>query len=381
MRIAYVFDQILPSTGTDTEQVLNTTAAMARAGADVTLVLPASMQGGDPPIEALIDYYQVEAPLKLRRLRSVFPMPARLRPVEKLAHALRASFDRDLRTFDTLYARNFALVAAGTTLGYPVAYETYRPWPRQYMGLSHVFKRVMQRPTCVGGIFHSDYCRQAYLEAGIAEEKLIVVHNGYDPRRFTPPLSREEARAQLGLPSDRPIFTYTGRVNMAKGLGMVLDMAGLNRDALFVIVGSEGEGEVEQRAREHENVRVFGWQTYEQLPPFLFASDVLVLPPSMGPLRKVGNTVLPMKLFLYLAAGRAILAPSAPDTAELLTHDVNAHLVPADDLAAASAAVSALLSDPVRARRLGKRAREQAAELTWDGRARRILAFLERRVG
>ena len=57
---------------------------------------------------------------------------------------------------------------------------------------------------------------------------------------------------------------------------------------------------------------------YDQLSHFLFAADILMIPEPK--VKTVGNTVLPMKLFQYLAAGRAIYAPDAPDTAELLTH-------------------------------------------------------------
>ena len=376
MRIAYLFDQVLPCSATDTEQVIYTTTAMARAGADVTLVLPASRGGNDADLDALLEYYQSGPGIKLLRLPSVFPLPDAVRGIEKMAHALRATFSGQLRSFDVLYTRNIPAYIAALLAGYRVAYETYRPWPEQYSIFGHLFRFALNHPRSLGGVFHSEYSRQVYLKLGIPEEKLIVVHNGYDPARYTPPQSQADARAELDLPSDRPIFTYTGRVNMAKGLDIVLEMAKRHPEILVLIVGSEGEGEVEQRAREIENVKIFPWLTFDELPAFLFASDVLLLPPSLGPLKKVGNTVLPMKLFLYLAAGRAILAPISPDTTELLTHDVNAHLIPADDLDAASAAITHLVEDTTRTERLGATAREQAMGLTWDARAEKILTFL-----
>jgi len=105
-----------------------------------------------------------------------------------------------------------------------------------------------------------------------------------------------------------------------------------------------------------------------------------MVPPSLEPLRRHGNTVLPIKLFLYLAAGRVILAPVAPDTAELLADDQNAALVPAGDVAATLRTLRALAADPARAARLADGSLRTAQELTWDARAERIERFLQARL-
>src|SRR5262249_43065578 len=85
--------------------------------------------------------------------------------------------------------------------------------------------------------------------------------------------------------------------------------------ARFILVGSEGDGPVEAAAHQIPNVSLVPWQPFGQLPPWLYAADVLLIPPSLDPLRRHGNTVLPIKLFLYLGAGRALLAPRAPPPA------------------------------------------------------------------
>jgi glycosyltransferase involved in cell wall biosynthesis len=148
---------------------------------------------------------------------------------------------------------------------------------------------------------------------------------------------------------------------------------------LFLLIGSEGEGPIEAAAARLANVRVVPWQAPADLPAWLYAADALLIPPSRAPLEQYRNCVLPLKLFSYLAAGRPILAPQAPDTAELLSDGENALLVPPGDPEAAAAALDRL-RDPDLAARLGANALGHAGDLTWDHRAERIAAFLEARL-
>ncbi|MCA9580692.1 MAG: glycosyltransferase, partial [Myxococcales bacterium] len=233
-------------------------------------------------------------------------------------------------------------------------------------------------PRFVGAILHSEHARRSFERIGVPPERLLVAHNGYDPERMEPRLSTVEARAALGLP-EQPTVAYSGRVQMSKGLDIVLEMATRCPEIHFLLVGSEGEGEVERHARRLPNVTVVPWQKFDRTVRYLYAADVLLLPPSLGPLA-VGNTVLPMKLFLYLAAGRALLAPKAPDTEELLVHGSNSRLVEPGDAEVASDALRALVEDHETRQRLAEGAFETGKGLTWDARASRIEAFLAERL-
>jgi glycosyltransferase involved in cell wall biosynthesis len=263
--------------------------------------------------------------------------------------------------------------------GRPVVYEHFRPWGDQYPPLQPVLRHVLRHSGLVGAVFHSNHARESFLRVGAPPARLLVAHNGWDPARMEPRLSRAEARARLDLAADRFTVVYTGRMNLRKGLDVILAVARAAPELTFVLVGSEGEGPVEAEARTLPNVRVVPWQRFSELAPWLYAADVLIIPPSLEPLTRHGNTVLPLKLFLYLAAGRALLAPEAPDTAELLTDGANAALVPAGDTAATIARLHALAANPGVAERLAAGALATARDLTWDARAARIAAFLRER--
>jgi glycosyltransferase involved in cell wall biosynthesis len=376
MRILYSYDTPMPDTGADTEQVVNTVAALARRGAAMELLLPGP-ESGPGDAQALRDYYHVEGDFAVHRLRW---RGHGLRAVEKWSHALRAPSDPRARGQDLVYTRNLPGAWCFLAAGRRVVYEHFRPWGDQVPPLQPFLRAVLRHPGLVAGIFHSEHARRSYLRLGVPAERLLVAHNGWDPARMEPRLEREEARARLGLEPARFTVVYSGRMNLRKGLDILLAAARAAPELAFILIGSEGEGPVETEARTLPNVRVVPWLRFGELAPWLYAADVLVIPPSLVPLERHGNTVLPIKLFLYLAAGRALLAPRAPDTAELLEDGQNAALVPAGNVAATVATLRRLASDPAETRRLGNAAFESARHLTWDARAGRILNFLDLRL-
>src|ERR1043165_4934581 len=101
MRITYVFDRPLPATETDSEQAVQTIAALARQGARVRLVLPCKA-GAPPDADAIRAYYGVTGDFAVEGVAQPFVQQAESR---KLWHALfaRAAAGDD----DVLYTRNF----------------------------------------------------------------------------------------------------------------------------------------------------------------------------------------------------------------------------------------------------------------------------------
>lgn len=360
----------------DREQAVNTAAAFARRGTELTLLMP---QGPDDPSLTFADlraYYGVEGDFALVQRRTRWVGENIVPSTFWFSQVLN---DPETAAADLLYSRIPVSLGIGGFSPVPFAFEHYRPWPDRLPWFRPIFRRTARQEHCLGFILHSDYAAASYRRMGVAPEKLLVAHNGFDPARMRR-LGRDAARGALGLPADRTIAVYAGRVSPRKGLEILLQAAALRPETLFLLVGSEGEGPIEAAARARDNVRVLPWQRPETLPPYLFAADILVIPPSSAPLNRFGDCVLPLKTFAYLAAGRAILAPRSPDTAELLRDGDTALLVPPDDAQAAAEALGSLAADAALRTKLGENAARQAEGLTWDARAERIQAFLEERL-
>lgn len=359
------------------EQSLATAAALARRGVEVSLILPRGP--ADPPLDA----EAVRAWFGVRGDFTVIQRPSRWAGENAVLSTLwmrQLLADPAIAGADFLYSRVPVMLAWPGPYPLPFATDLYRPWPDDWPWLRPFVRRAAGRPECLGYVLHSAYAARSYARAGVPADKMLVAHNGHDPGRMQPRLDRTEARTRLGLPADRGIVVYAGRINRRKGLEQLLALADLRPAVLFLLVGSEGAGPVEAAAASRANVEVVPWQAPEGLAPYLYAADLLVIPTASAPLERHGTCVLPLKTFLYLAAGRPILAPAAADTAEILTDGDNALLVPPDRPDAAATALDHILNDRQLAERLGRRAAEKAASLTWDRRAERIAAFLAGRL-
>jgi glycosyltransferase involved in cell wall biosynthesis len=378
MRLVYPLLWSQPDRKACREQSVNTAAALARHGADVTLLMPRRRH--DPVVTAaqLCDYFAVTNGFRVVQRPSRWVGDSLVSSTLWMRQVFR---DPLLADQDVIFSRIPAMLAAGGRSPLPFATDHYKPWPDSLPLMRPLIRRTALSPLCLGFVLHSELAAASYRRIGIAEHSLLVAHNGADPGRMLPRLSRSEARARLGLPNDRRIAVYAGRINARKGLDQLLALAALRPETLFLLVGSEGNGTIEAEARDRRNVRLVPWQEPASLPPYLHAADLLVIPPSSAPLAQFGDCVLPLKTFAYLAAGRPILAPALPDTAELLRDGENALLVPPDRPEAAAAALDRVLDDVELAERLGCGAAQTAASLSWDNRARKILAFLDRRLG
>lgn len=377
MRLTYPLIWARPNRNADREQSVNTAAALARRGVEVTLLMPKGPRDPAMSADELRAWFAVEGDFRLVQRESRWAGESLPRTLMWLRQLFR---DPALAGADLLYSRIPAMLAIGQRAPLPFATEQYRPWPDDWPWIRTLVRRTARHPRCLGLILHSRYAAGAYRRTGVAPEKLLVAHNGADPRLWDGAGSRDEARAGLGLPGGRKIALYAGRVNARKGLDQLLALAALRPEILFLLVGSEGEGPIEAAAVGRSNVRIVAWQGPAELPAWLRAADVLLVPPSRAPLERFRNCVLPLKLFSYLAAGRPILAPAAPDTAELLDHGRNAYLVPPGEPGMAADALDRIFGDAALADRLGAGARATARELTWDRRAEKIQAFLEERL-
>jgi glycosyltransferase involved in cell wall biosynthesis len=236
------------------------------------------------------------------------------------------------------------IVSSRRDLGHSDWYEgRRRAWLRRILNLSQI---VLANAISIRDVLTS--------EDGFSMERVCVIHNGIDPRKFQCASNREVLFPQAGVCK---LIVLVGNMHSeVKGHSWLIacapEVIAEFPSTRFVLVG-DGEQRVkyENDARQSgvsENFIFLGRRS--DVPQVLACCDLAVLP-SLA-------EGLPNAVLEYMATGLPCVVTSVGGNAELLHDGVTGILVPARDSNALSDALLKLLRDPSLAQRLGKNGRD-----------------------
>ncbi len=385
LRICLINDDLYPSRWTNTQQTVKTAAGLAH-DAEVELVLPRMWDvfftSHERRLAQLSDFYGVSPKFGLTQLAG---WPAsKLRIPEKLVHGILAPIYAAYADHDVIYSRNVLPMLVGLAMGKPVVWESHRVLKKHYKGSYAAIKALMRHPNFLGVVTNAAMIADSFVEMGFESERVLIAHNCYDPADMEPELTKAEARTKLGLPASDKIVCYAGHIQRRKGIDTIVAIAAKTPELHYVICGGDPTdvATAQQLAREAgaQNMTFTGWIDVADLSPYLYAADVLLIPPTAAPLQQHGNTVMPIKTYTYLAAGRVIVGPKQEDVREVLKHGINCLLVEPDQLDAAVATIRDAFADPARMERIGAAAKADAPLYTWEARSRQIIGWIEGRL-
>jgi len=202
---------------------------------------------------------------------------------------------------------------------------------------------------------------------GVQPGQISVIPNGIDPARFPPRF--------LPSPDGGVTLGFVGFVRVWHGLDRVIEgMAAGAAHSRLVVVG-EGPAIADLRALAAKigmsaRVAFAGLVPPEQVGAQVRGFDI-ALQPSATPYAS------PLKIFDYMAAGCAIVAPDQPNIREILAHGQTALLFDPAEPAAMWAAIEQLVTDTALRVRLGSTARAELErrDYTWSGNAARVVAL------
>ncbi|SEP50560.1 Glycosyltransferase involved in cell wall bisynthesis [Rhodospirillales bacterium URHD0017] len=349
-------------------------AALRAAGHEVCVV-------GPPAYDAVALGGESPALARIRRL-----LPGVLRELAEMAYGLvsAARLARAARAFrpDIVYERaNLFHVAGSWTAwrhGVPLLLEVNAPLAQErirFSGLrlkrlAHAAERFVWRRADV--VLPVTEVLAGYVTAaGVPRARISVVPNGIDLEDFAGLPTRASSEAvQLG---------FVGFVRHWHGLDRVLRglaaWQGAPRLDLIVVGDGPARTDLESLAAElglADRVRFTGLATREEIPRLVAGFDIALQPASVP-------YASPLKLFEYMAAGRAIIAPDQSNIREVLEQGRTALLFDPASPEAMWQGIEALARDAALRARLGAAAREEVLrrDFTWAANARRVVALAE----
>src|SRR3954454_21863675 len=226
----------------------------------------------------------------------------------------------------------------------------------------------------------------------IDRERCVRVPDGFDPEVFLPRhvdrpavWRRYLADADLGAFEDAegatPVLVYVGRFTAVKRIPLLIEAyararPGFARRAPLVLLGGfpgEWEGEHPLDAVRRTGARaVFlaGWHGHDELPSFLAASDVVVLPSVREQFGQV--------LVEGMACGLPAIAVDAHGPADIVDHGRTGWLVEPDDVVGLAHALVEAAHRPAERRRRGAEAAKDVNErFAWPALSKEVAAVYD----
>ncbi len=181
---------------------------------------------------------------------------------------------------------------------------------------------------------------------------------------------------KLDLTKERLKIGYFGKTLVGKGIDLIRRLAMIDPEDDFEIYGGTKEtSEKECNAAFSSNVHFHGHVKNSEIPALMCDMDVLLLPNQdklmvMG--EDIGKFTSPLKLFEYMASGRAIVASDLPVIREVLDEN-SAYLADSSDEKMWLEAIKSIRKDPADAERRALKAKKEAEKYTWKSRAARMI--------
>ena len=375
MKIFAISTSQIPSDTANSIQAMKACQALAQLGHNVTLLVPGN-QPSAISTQDLASHYGLITSFEIIHLPT-----ANRRAFTWLAVRRAKRSGAEL-----LYVWPIQSAVFGVSAGLPVILELH-DLPTGLIGplWFRLFVRAHGRKRL---LLITDALRRALereLHLDLKKQDVVIAPNGVDLERFATLPDAGTARRQIGLPETQTVVC-TGHLYAGRGTDLFLALAAGHRRAHFIWAGGRPDDVAGWRSRGAaqglENVTFTGFIPNERLPLYQAAADILLMPYGrvIGISTGVGRSAevsSPMKMFEYMAAGRAILTSDLPVLHEVLDESTAA-FCPPEEPATWSAALDALLADPQRRDALGRNARLAVKKFTWLERARRALAGFER---
>ncbi|MEJ0038793.1 MAG: glycosyltransferase family 4 protein [Gammaproteobacteria bacterium] len=209
-------------------------------------------------------------------------------------------------------------------------------------------------------IVYNENVRTFLRAQGVPERRILFLANGVDTGLFRPAAGEERLgiRRRFGLPQDRPLVLFVGRLVEKKGFQILLDARDFRFDLVFA-----GPGTIPERGRVN-GVHWLGPLDQPQTADLYRACDLFAFP-------AIGE-VFTLVMQEAMASGLPVLTTDDPAYAGSM---VSGHIILCRRQAESfRTAINDLLADPARLHDLGSRSRELALRhFDWGSNVSRMM--------
>lgn len=367
MKILYLANIRLPTEKAHGIQIMKMCEAFAQTGAQVELVVPNRRNVIN---ENPFDYYDVERTFTITVLPA-FDLAKWGRIgflIQALSFVRRVTRHLEESKPDIIYSRD-------KTILFLLPRSILMVWEIHTRESRYLMRILGNKVKAVVAITQSlaTKCRSS----GVPKEKVLVAHDGVDIKQFSPSISKEDARRRLGLPLDSYLVVYTGHLYSHKGADVLAQSARFFTPNMTAVIVGGTEADLQRFRATYGNIQnllIVGQRPHADVPYYLRAADILVLPNSESSEASRLHTS-PMKLFEYMASGVPIIASDIPALREVVDES-SVYFFHPDDPQLLYRAIMEVLNSRKCAQKRAEAGLILAKAYSWETRAERIIGFI-----
>lgn len=365
MRILYQSRSVVPSNSANSVHVMQMSDSFSNLGHEVALV---AQKGALGEVDELFSSYGVTPSFELlwvRRVRRTTDYMSSF--VQSALHLIR--FKPHL-----VYAREIMGSWLAILLRYEVIYEAHIPLNRERWSAQIILGWLLKSEKLKRLVVISEALKVEYQKENLRPElEILVAADGAEQNMSEAECLGSENRLQV---------CYAGSLSSGRGLEIILELAERCGWADFHVFGGSPEDISRWTSgRERaENLSFYGFCPRSRILSALKGADVLMAPYQKAVYLESGldtaRYMSPLKVFEYMAAGKAIIASDIAALREVLEDGKTAILCNPEKIAEWEEALVLLRDDPVRRIEFGNSAQLVLREkYTWLERAQKVLTF------
>ncbi len=386
MKIALITNSRIPSLTANSIQAMKVAQALMQLDHDVKMFAPKETESINHA--SLLTHYGLRITPEIEFLPSI----KLFKRLDFIFHAQNAAkkFDADL-----IYTWLPQSALIGIKAGYPVVLEMHADitgrlgtwWLSQFLKakgrkLMTVTNQALQKAL------------EKKTKLKLSPEAVLIAGNGVELEKYAQLPNPVEARNQLNLKQGLTVG-FTGHIYAGRGADLLFELAKHMPQVNFLWVGGTPEL-VEfwkNKLREENilNVTMTGFVKHDVIHLYQAAADVLLMPYSNSISASSGQDIAevinPMKMFEYMASGRAIVSADLTSIREVL-NEGNCVFVEVGNrelgignresvIGKWKVEIEKLLADESLRMKLGSQARKDVEQFSWVKREERILKLIK----
>lgn len=232
---------------------------------------------------------------------------------------------------------------------------------------------------------HVDYAitvNEAISEYLLNQNRFVNTEVIYNCSVF-PRLQEPERRVEH---KDKVLICHEGTLSFSRGLKRMIEVMKVLKEAYgnkveLIVIGAVPQEErkyLDAKLKEynlHDTIRCAGWLPYEKVGEAISQADIGIIF-----FEPTENNIFgtPNKLFNYMRYGLPVISVNLPETGRIISKTQSGLIVKEPSTESLSKALSALIDDEAKRRRLGENARKAAYnQYGWEQMEKRLLRVYE----